>query len=351
MPDEKVPEWFRTAFVQALATMGWRLVRWEAQAAIVADSKSAESCYGLENLLRKTAKLPHDQRAAKIVEHLKQLDSIRPANSLNAVRERLLPRLRQPLDDPELAGELWSMPFQDTGLICVLVVDSPEAVHYVTVDLVAESGRSGEEWLDLALDNLRAITSADQIVEVEEGPLYAVGTADSYDAARGMILEEIVPEADPHGYIVSVPNRDRFFFYPVADQPLDRRFASLLIQTMKEHQQGAYAICDRAYWVHEGEWHEVGWDWDTRWDGTGTASRSPPCVPSRCERCSVSHREKGHRPIGNQQRRHRRVVRQGHPRDAPGPGPARQAALRRQQVQGLTGVTPGRSGGAAPLPG
>jgi hypothetical protein len=263
MSDESaLPDWFRDAFQQALDELGWRLVRWQEKQAVVTDP-SGEKTYGMENILRLTAALPEEQRAARIVEHLKQLNSIRHADSLSAVRERLFPRLRAPLEDEQLAAELWSMPFQDTGLICVLVVDNPQAVSYVTRDMVEESGRPGEDWFRLAVDNLRVVTSAEQIVEVDDRGLLAVGTADTLDAARGLLLEEFVPDPDPRGYIASVPNRDRLYFYPVGNNPGDNRFARLLIETLKDHQEGAYAICDTVFWVHDGTWHRVEWEWDS----------------------------------------------------------------------------------------
>jgi hypothetical protein len=259
--DSTLPAWFREAFEQALAQLGWRLVRWQEKEAIVADSKSSETSYGLENILRLTASLPEDQRLDRIVEHLNQVNSIRDPGSLNGVRERLFPRLRAPLEDEKLNAELWSTPFQDTGLICVLVVDSPQAVTYVTRDMVEESGRPGEDWFHLAVDNLRIVTSAEQIVEVAND-LFGVGTADSLDAARGLLLEWFVPNPDPNGYIVSVPNRDRLYFFPVGDSPFDNRFARQLIQTLKDHQEGAYAICDSIFWVHDGDWELIEWEWD-----------------------------------------------------------------------------------------
>ncbi len=259
--NSMLPEWFRGAFTEALTRLGWRLVRWQAKEAIVADSKSAETSYGLENILRLTAALPQEKRLERIVEHLNQLNSMREPGSLNGVRERLFPRLRAPVEDDKLAAALWSIPFQDTGLICVLVVDNPQAVTYVTQKMVEESGQPGEDWFHLAVDNLRIVTRAEQIVEVEDG-LLAVGTADSLDAARGLLLDWFVPSPDPNGYIASVPNRDRLYFFPVGDSPFDERFARLLIQTLKDHQQGAYAISDSIFWVHDGDWERVKWEWE-----------------------------------------------------------------------------------------
>jgi hypothetical protein len=57
-------------------------------------------------------------------------------------------------------------------------------------------------------------------------------------------------------------NRDRLYFYPVGNSPFDSRFAQLLIQTLKDHQEGAYAICDSIFWVHEGDWELIEWEWD-----------------------------------------------------------------------------------------
>src|SRR5262249_15102401 len=143
-----------------------------------------------------------------------------------------------------------------TDLVCVMVVDYPNAMTYVTRDMVEESGRPGEEWLELAIDNLRLITRPDMVLG-DPRDLLGIGIADAYDSARALILEEMVEEPDPCGYILSVPNRDRVFFYPVGENPFDNRFARLLIQTLKEHQQGVYAISDAIYWVHKGVWRPI----------------------------------------------------------------------------------------------
>jgi len=258
--DPALPGWFLEAFVQALARMGKQLVRWEGDTAVVKAEKGALR-FGLENVYRKTLAVPEEQRVGRIVEHLKNLQNVGSVSSLAAARERLFPRLRTPIEE-ELARKLWWIPFQDTGLIVILVIDHPDAMTYVTRKMVEESGRSAEDWLDLATDNLRLITSSDLIVEVDDAGLLAVGTADAYDAVRGLLLEQFVPDPDPQGYIASVPNRDRLYFYPVAGNPFNERFAQILIETMKEHQHGSYAICDTVFWIHQGEWHEVTWNWD-----------------------------------------------------------------------------------------
>src|SRR5436190_16789382 len=83
-----LPAWFRDAFEQALTRLGWRLVRWQERSATVADSKSANTTYGVENILRLTAALPEDRRLDRIVEHLNKVNSIREPGSLGGARER-----------------------------------------------------------------------------------------------------------------------------------------------------------------------------------------------------------------------------------------------------------------------
>src|SRR5262245_36269098 len=109
-----LPAWFLDAFQQALAQLGWRLLRWEGNTALVAHAqpkagRSEESHYGLENVYRKTTDVPDEERVPRIVEHLTNLRNVRPLSSLATARERLYPRLRAPVEDETLARELWSV--------------------------------------------------------------------------------------------------------------------------------------------------------------------------------------------------------------------------------------------------
>ncbi len=268
-----LPEWFVREVELALARLGWTLKAWEGRTANVRDDKGKDSQYGMDNLLRRALGWAEEGRVEKLAAHLRSTNSVTPPASLSAVRERLLVRLREPFRDDAIEGSVWSSPLEGTGLVQVLVVDFPEAMNYVTRDMIEGSGRTGEEWLAFALDNLRAITGPEMVVTLEdECGVFGCGTGDAYDAARGLVMERLWPDAAPHGFLVGVPTRDALLFYPVDEELLDRRFTELLIATIKWHDKEPYPISDKLFWVQGGEWEEVCWDYT---DGKLTASL--PC--------------------------------------------------------------------------
>ena len=110
---------------------------------------------GLENLYRRARRIQREQWAELMVDFLTAVSSAEEADSLladlSAVADRLLVRLGPPLRPPAEDARVWSKPLDETGLCVNLVVDYPERMCYVTEKLLGDSGRPGEEWLELDL--------------------------------------------------------------------------------------------------------------------------------------------------------------------------------------------------------
>jgi hypothetical protein len=271
--DGPLPAWFIAEVELALARLGWTLCAWEGRVACVRDHRERESRFGMDNLLRRAQGWEPEGRVEKLAAHLRGTNNVTPPTNLPAVRERLLVRLREPFCKDSVEGSVWAAPLPGTGLIQVLVVDFPEAMNYVTHDMIEGSGRTGEEWLAFAVDNLRAITGPEMVSTLDDCPgLYSCGTGDAYDASRALALERLWGSAAPLGFLVGIPTRDILLFYPVDEEALDRRFGDLLISTIKWHDEEPYPISDRLYWVREGQWEEITWEHQ---DGGLTASL--PC--------------------------------------------------------------------------
>jgi len=264
MSDEgPLPDWFVREVEEALRSLGWTLKGWEGRAALVRDDKDKESRLGMDNLLRRAQGMEEDGRVERLATHLRSTNSVTPPASLSGARERLLVRLREPFHDDAIEGSVWSCPLPGTGLVQVLVIDFPEAMNYVTRDMIEGSGRTGEQWLAFALDNLRAVTNPEMVVTLEdECGVFGCGTGDAYDAARALVMDRLWPDGAPHGFLLSVPTRDVLLFYPVDEELLDRRFPELLVATTKWHQNEPYPISDKLFWVQGGRWQEVAWDCD-----------------------------------------------------------------------------------------
>jgi hypothetical protein len=257
-----VPDWLVRVLSEAVGRLGWQHAGWDGEMAVLIDDKGRESNFGLENIERRLEPLPEEERVNRLVQHLRGLQSVRPPSSLAAARERLLVRLRPAFEDDDVSKHVWSAPLGETGLIHVLVIDQPDAMTYVTNDMIEGSGRTGEEWLTFALENLRAVTSSDLLVELDEDTGVAMcGSGDAYDAARALVLDKLFDEPAPLGFILSVPTRDRLLAYPVDENFLDSRFVTLLIATLGMHMKEAYPISDGLFWVHDGEWESIGYEY------------------------------------------------------------------------------------------
>jgi hypothetical protein len=258
------PDWLLKAMEDAAAKLGWRYGGVDDSGMVVlTDDSGQESRYGLQNLERRLAPLPPGDRVERLIQHLRSLRTVRPASSLAAARERLLVRLRPAFDEGDEVGtHVWCEPVGDTGLVQVLVIDHPDAMTYVTHDMIDESERSGEEWLAFALDNLRAISDGKSLVDLgEETGVFVGGVGDAYDAARALILDDLFDPPSPNGYLVAVPARDRLLVYPVDPEMLDERFPGLLIATLEMHADQPYPISDGIFWVSGAEWEPIGYEY------------------------------------------------------------------------------------------
>lgn len=256
------PDWLIVLLDQAVRRLGWRQTGWIDGMAVLVDDRGEESRFGLDNVERRLAHLPDDERLDRLEQYLRGLRSVRPTDDLAAARERLLVRLRPDFEEGDLSKHVWSAPLGETGLIQVLVIDHPDAMAYVTHDMVEGSGRTGEEWLAFALDNLRAVTEPGLLVELEEGDgVMVCGTGDAYDAARALVLERLFDEPEPAGYVVSVPTRDRLLVYPVDADLIGNRFVQMLIATWEMHLRDPYPISDGIFWIHDGEWEPIDYEY------------------------------------------------------------------------------------------
>jgi hypothetical protein len=154
-----------------------------------------------------------------------------------------------------VALPVWSQPLADTGLSIHLVIDNPETMAYVTEEMVAGSGKPGEEWLQRGLVNLRERTPAGclETLDTDTGiRLCSVG--DAYDAARALLVPELAPDAVEFGLFVSVPTRDVLLALPVTAHALGCvHFLKVLAE--KHYKNDPYSISNQVYWVHGGTWH------------------------------------------------------------------------------------------------
>src|SRR5262249_55005942 len=126
---------------------------------------------------------------------------------LNAMADQVLVRLGNGV--PEEMGA-WKHDIEGTDLVVNLVVDYPSRMVYVTKEQVEKSGKPGQDWLKQAVANLLERTPEECLEVIDEESGILLGNAgDAYDAARALLLEELLPEAKEDGYFVGLPSRDQ----------------------------------------------------------------------------------------------------------------------------------------------
>ncbi len=256
-----LPADFRAAVAAELLASGDVVVGWEPDGANVRPRGAAEPQYlGLVNLHRRASAAPAAEWPAMIREFLDHRAELlkTPAipDDLTTIAGRLRPRLGRPCDRTDKTPP-WGMPLPGTGLEINLVVDCPHGMVYVTQPMLARSRKKGEDLLDIALDNLRTATPPDYFERAsDELDIYIGHLGDGYDAARALLIEDLMPDA-PAGYWVAIPSREELAVCPVSFSALGRVHV-LKMYAEENFQKHAYAVSDELFWVWHGAWYHFG---------------------------------------------------------------------------------------------
>jgi len=255
------PDDFRAAVATELCAAGFTVAGWEGGGAAVCPRGATEPQYmGLVNLHRRAAAAPAAEWPAMIREFLAHraelLNGTTIPDDLSAVAARLRPRLGRPCDRSDKSPP-WGVPLPGTGLELNLVVDFPHGMVYVTDPMLARARKRGEDLFDTALENLRSATPPDYFERAsDELDIYIGHLGDGYDAARALLVEELMPDA-PAGYWVAIPSREELAVWPVSFPALSRIHV-LKLYAEDNFQKNAYAVSDEVFWVWHGAWYRFG---------------------------------------------------------------------------------------------
>jgi hypothetical protein len=253
-----LPSGFRAAVTHALADMGYAVASWEADGVNVrASARSGEQYVGLSNLHRRAKGAEKAAWPAMIREFLEHvtgaLSGPKIPDDLMTVANQLRPRLGKPFSR-ESQTFPWGIPLPGTGLEINLVIDFPHTMAYVTEEMLKKTGKGGEDLLDLALANLKADTPADFFDKVsEELDIFVGHTGDGYDAARALLVEDLLSES-PAGFWVTVPSREELAVWPVSFAALSKIHVIKLF-AQDNYRDHAYPVTDDVFWLWRGMWH------------------------------------------------------------------------------------------------
>lgn len=260
-PPPRYPGTFLLALREAFAALGWQARRWLADAVECQDAAGEEQLVGLENLYRRARREDRSRWPELIRDFLNRVheaEHAHPDEDLASVADRLLVRLGQPFTRLGDRVRVWAQPIDGTPLIASLVIDHAETMSYVTEEMVAASGRAGEEWLRQALENLLGRTPADCLQPIDEDTgLLLCNTGDAYDSSRALLLNTLLPQTTEFGCLVALPSRDELLILPVTAQALP--FVHLMkMLAEKSFRTAPYPICDQVFWVQQETWRAFG---------------------------------------------------------------------------------------------
>jgi hypothetical protein len=270
-----LPGGFRAAVTHALSVMGYAVSGWESDGVNVsAPGKCGGQYIGLANLYRRAKGAERADWAAMIRDFLEHVTGAisgpKIPDDLMTVAGQLRPRVGKPFARDARAYP-WGIPLPGTGLEINLVIDYPHTMAYVTDDMLAKTGRAGEDLLDLALANLKADTPADFFERAcEEQEIYVGHCGDGYDAARALLVEDLLPESQL-GFWVAIPTREEAVAWPVSLAALER-IDIIKLFAQGSFQDHAYPVTDEVFWLWNGMWYPFG----IQIDDTGVTVDPPP---------------------------------------------------------------------------
>jgi hypothetical protein len=265
-PEQQLPADFQAVVTHSLNELGYSVIGWESDAVQVLvppvhrrSSEKNEHTIGLSNLYRRAKGADRPEWPGMVSEFLEHITGTLNGSAypgdLRGITDRLRPRLGRPFSRE--GSYPWGIPLPGTGLEINLVIDYPHTMAYVTEEMIAKSNAAAEDLLEVALGNLRAATGDDFFEQVSDELNIQVGhTGDGYDAARGLLVEDLLPDS-PAGLLLAIPSRDELAVWPVSYEAISKIHVIKMFaeENFREH---AYPVTDDVFWVWRGTWYRFG---------------------------------------------------------------------------------------------
>ena len=250
---------FETSFRQTAERMGVRIVSMGAEGAVLLVA-GEQVQVGFGNIRPRFEQYDPKDRVGFLEHVLKALSEGRSEEppTLDAVRDRLMPRVGAPWGDmgknPPAAKALVPN-VVDLGL----VVDSEHSVHYVHEEDLERWAVGFDDLFPAAMGNLRRRSSAAAWMTFDQAPgvlLYVSG--DSYDAARMLVLRELLNPWPAEGAIVGVPFRDQLMCVRFDGIDALKAIQGMIPVLKGAHDTESYKISDQLFWFDGESWEPIG---------------------------------------------------------------------------------------------
>jgi len=273
------PDEFETLFRDTCARHGLKVTEIAGEQATVIKAGEPTTLFLANVRARAMNAAPADRGA--ILNHFVQASMSAPSGegvSLDVARDRLMPRVGlpfAPMDEVPPFRVLVAARSEETktardpagasvvvpavpALHVNLVVDEAMTVWYVRQKHLDEWKTTFDALYAIALENLRRRSSPNDLRPISQVPgLVAYDTGDSYDAARLLVLKDIVNPWPQEGVIAAVPVRDLLLCVRLesldAIRAMNPTFAFAHDLSMKE----GYAITDQPLWFDGSSWEYV----------------------------------------------------------------------------------------------
>ena len=250
-------------FAEAAASLGWTIVSVGPEGANVSFA-GQQSAISFQNLRPQWEGTPPESRAALTRAFLEALSGPATPNepkTLAEARNQLVLRVGPSDvgvgDDAESQCPKWVM--VDGHLSAFLVLDSPQTVAYVLPRHLREWNATFEEAYAIGYENLKRRTDRSKAyAPIAELPqLKASVAGDSFDAARALMLGELLVPWPAGGALFSVPHRDALLYGPVSGPQTMVLLDALINMTQSLMQKGGRLISDQIYWFDGTAYHRI----------------------------------------------------------------------------------------------
>ncbi len=269
---------FGTLFREACARVGVTFQGMNEMEAKILREGSPTTVY-LANIKPRVLNAPARDRPAMLDFFLRaSLSAPSDAgHTFEEVRSRLMPRIGQPFASAQMKEVPPSKvllpgrpeetktaqdPAKGTVVLPAVptlevnvVVDEPQTVWYVRDKHLHEWNVTLEALMSLAVENLRRNTSPSQLRPIGQIPgVLACATGDSYDAARLLVLKDLVVPWPREGVLAAAPTRDLLLCVRLDSMEAVRAMNPML--GFAQHLAGreGYAITGHGLWFDGTSW-------------------------------------------------------------------------------------------------
>jgi hypothetical protein len=219
------------------------------------------SDYGLTNLAQVCHQAGRGRWTGTISEHFDNLFEAEAAQArldemardLEAVRSMLKVRLYPAASlggvDPQEPTSWEIAP----GLVAAFVYDLPTTIATVNASHITGWGRSRDELLAIALDNVRAEpVQAKRMGDAGASAVVACFADHFFAASHALLLGERMPPEAKHGAIFAVPHRHALLYAPIVDLGVVQSLNHIIASAVRMFQQGPGSISPGLYWWRDG---------------------------------------------------------------------------------------------------